>query len=66
MKPDITDNNNIEKRQIGKTADHTSQPDKVLFFANPHFLFLTANALCTHWQAARTRPQTKACQRVQP
>jgi hypothetical protein len=26
-------------RPIGMTADHTSRPDKVLFFADPHFLF---------------------------
>jgi hypothetical protein len=28
-----------KERQIGMTADLTSRPDKVLFFADPHFLF---------------------------
>lgn len=52
-------------RQFGMTADHTSRPDKVLFFADPHFLFLRADPHCTHWQVARADPQTKTCQRVQ-
>jgi hypothetical protein len=29
-----------EDNQIGLTTDQTSQSDKVLFFADPHFLFL--------------------------
>ena len=28
-----------EENQIGLTADHTNRPDKVLFFADPHFVF---------------------------
>ena len=39
MKIDKTTYKDREKRQIGMTADHTSRPDKVLFFADPHFLF---------------------------
>ncbi len=54
-----------KERQIGMTADHTSRPDKVLFFANPHFLFLRADPHCTHWQAPRADTQTKGCQKVQ-
>jgi hypothetical protein len=29
-------------RPIGMTADHTSRPDKVLFFADTHFLFFNS------------------------
>lgn len=32
-----------EMRQIGMTADHTSQPDKVLFFTDTHFLFFKSH-----------------------
>ena len=39
MKHNRTKYNDRENRQIGMTADHTSLPDKVLFFADPHFLF---------------------------
>jgi len=39
MKHDISTYRDRENRQIGMTADHTSRPDKVLFFADPHFLF---------------------------
>ena len=28
-----------KENQIRLTANHTSRPDKVLFFADPHFLF---------------------------
>jgi len=40
MKIDKTTYNDRKERQIEITADHTSRPDKVLFFADPHFLFL--------------------------
>jgi len=40
MKIDKTTYKDKEENQIGLTADHTSRPDKVLFFAYPHFLFL--------------------------
>lgn len=56
MKIDKTTYKDKEENQIGMTADHTSRPDKVLFFANSH---------CTHWQVAPADPQTKTCQRVQ-
>jgi hypothetical protein len=39
MKIDKTTYKDKKERQFGMTADHTSQPDKVLFFAVPHFLF---------------------------
>ena len=39
MKIDKTTYRDKEENQIGLTADHTSLPDKVLFFADPHFLF---------------------------
>jgi hypothetical protein len=65
MKIDKTTFKDKEKRQIEMTADHTSRPDKVLFFDDTHFLFLRADPHCTHWQVAQTDPQTKTCQRVQ-
>ena len=37
MKIDKTTYKDKEENQIGLTADHTSRPDKVLFFADPHF-----------------------------
>ena len=39
MKIDKTTYKDRKETQIGMTADLTSQPDKVLFFADPHFLF---------------------------
>lgn len=39
MQIDKTTYNDRKERQIGMTADHTSRPVKVLFFADPHFLF---------------------------
>ncbi len=39
MKIDETTYKDRNERLIGMTANHTSQPDKVLFFADPHFLF---------------------------
>ena len=60
MKIDKTTYIDKVENQIGLTADHTSRPDKVLFFADPR-----ASAHCTHWQVARADTQTKTCQRVQ-
>ena len=57
MKPDMTANNNKAKRQIGLTSDHNSQPDKVLFFANPHFLFFKSRPTL-HTLASHTNPPT--------
>jgi hypothetical protein len=42
MKIDKTTYKDKEENQIGMTADHTSRPDKVLFFADPHFLFFAS------------------------
>ncbi|MEI6697252.1 MAG: hypothetical protein WCO13_14455 [Bacteroidota bacterium] len=39
MKHDSKTHIDGQERLIGMTADHTSRPDKVLFFADPHFLF---------------------------
>ena len=39
MKIDKTTYKDKGENQIGMTADHTNRPDKVLFFADPHFLF---------------------------
>lgn len=39
MKIDKTTYKDRKERQIGMTADHTSRPYKVLFFADPLFLF---------------------------
>jgi hypothetical protein len=40
MKLDIDNYNDSQNRLIGMTIDHTSRPDKVLFFADSHFWFL--------------------------
>ena len=40
MKIDKTTYIDRKERKIGMTAEHTSRPDKILFFADPHFLFL--------------------------
>jgi hypothetical protein len=39
MKIDKTTYKYKEENQNGMTADHTNKPDKVIFFADPHFLF---------------------------
>ena len=65
MKTDNATYKDRKERPIGMTADHASRPDKVLFFADTHFLFLRADPHCTHCQAAHADTQTKACQRVQ-
>lgn len=39
MKIDKTTYLGRKENQFGMTADHTSRPDEVLFFADPHFLF---------------------------
>jgi hypothetical protein len=65
MKIDKTTYKDRKERQIAMTADHTSRPDKVLFFATHIFCFLRADPHCTHCQAAWADTQTKACQRVQ-
>lgn len=57
MKIDKTTYKDNEENQIGLTADHTSQPDKVLFFADPHFLFFKSRPTL-HTLASRTRRNT--------
>ena len=57
MKHDISTYRDRENRQIGMTADHTSRPDKVLFFADPHFLFLKSRPTL-HTLASRTSRPT--------
>ena len=42
MKIDKTTYKDKEENQIGLAADHTSRPDKVLFFADPNFLFFAS------------------------
>ena len=52
MKIDKTTYKDKEENQNGMTAYHTSRPDKVLFFADPHFLFFksrpTLHTLASH------------------
>ena len=53
MKIDKTTYKDKEENQNGMTADHTSRPDKVLFFADPHFLFFKSRPTL-HTLASRT------------
>ena len=48
MKIDKTTYKDRKERPSGMTADHASRPDKVLFFANPHFLFLKSITQMAH------------------
>ncbi len=57
MKIDKTTYKDSKERQIGMTADHTSRPDKVLFFADPHFLFFKSRPTL-HTLASRTSRHT--------
>ena len=57
MKIDKTTYKDKEENQIVLTADHTSQPDKVLFFADPHFLFFKSRPTL-HTLASRTSRHT--------
>jgi len=57
MKIDKTTYKDREKRQIGMTADHTSRPDKVLFFADRTFFKTIADPHCTHCQS----PASQRC-----
>jgi len=43
MKIDKTTYKDKEENQNGMTADHTIRPDKVLFFADPHFFKILAS-----------------------
>jgi hypothetical protein len=53
MRIDKTTYKNRVKTENGMTADLTSQPDKVLFFADPHFLFFMSLPTL-HTLASRT------------
>jgi hypothetical protein len=48
MKIDKTTYKDRKDRQFGMIADHTSRPDKVLFFAVPHFLFFKSDTQMAH------------------
>jgi hypothetical protein len=48
MKIDKTTYKDKKEIQIGMTANHTSRPDKVLFFADPHFLFFNPDPQIAH------------------
>lgn len=57
MKIDNTTYREKEENQIGLTTDHTSRLDKVLFFADPHFLFFKSRPTL-HTLASRTSRHT--------
>jgi len=57
MKIDNTTYKDRKETQSGMIADHTSRPDKVLFFADPHFLFFK-NLPTLHTLASRTSRHT--------
>jgi len=60
MKHDSKTHIDKQEIQIGMTANHTNRPDKILFFADPHFLFLKSH-LTLHTLASRTcRPTNQS------
>ena len=70
MKHDSKTFKDRKERLIGMTANHNSLPDKVLFFADPHFLFFNffANPHCTHlplpaYAPANPKAKSKECNR---
>jgi len=58
MKIDKTTYKDKEENQIGLTADHTSRPDKVLFLADTHFLFLKSDTQMAHCLLPDTQAST--------
>jgi hypothetical protein len=58
MKIDKRKYKDRKERQIGLTADRTSQTDKVLFFADPHFLFSRADPQFAHCLLPDTQAHT--------
>jgi len=50
MKINSTKDKDRNEKLIGMTADYTSQTEKVLFFADPYFLFCqrTLHTLASH------------------
>ena len=65
MSLDIETETKLQTKNFSMNPDHASRHKEVLFFADAHFLFLTAYAHCTHCQSPRAYAQTKDCQRVQ-
>lgn len=60
MKQDMTTCKERENIQIGMTADHTSRPDKVLFFADPHFLFFKSRPTLHTLASPTSRPSNRS------
>ena len=58
MKIDKTTYKDRKERPIEMTANHTSRPDKVLFFADPHFLFFKSRPTL-HTLPSRSKQQHK-------
>jgi hypothetical protein len=48
MEIDKTTYKDRKENQTGMTADHTSRPDKVLFFSDTHFLFFKSRPHIAH------------------
>ncbi|HOK39345.1 MAG TPA: hypothetical protein PLC87_11840, partial [Bacteroidales bacterium] len=48
-----------KERKIGMTADHTNLPDKVLFFADPHFLFFKRRPTLHTLASCTSRPSNQ-------
>lgn len=57
MKIDKTTYTDRKENQTGMPADHTSRPDKVLFFSDTHFLFFKSRPTL-HTLASRTSRHT--------
>ena len=55
MKIDKTTYKDRKDRQFGMIADHTSRPDKVLFFTDPLFLFLETTTKMAHYLLPNTQ-----------
>lgn len=56
MKIDNTTYKDKKEIQIRMTANHTSRPDKVLFFADPHFLFFKRRPTLHTFASRTSRP----------
>ena len=66
MKIDRTTYKDRKENQTGMTADLTSRPDKVLFFADTHFLFFKSRpTLHTLAKPHKLTLKPKLNQRVQ-
>ncbi|OFX32220.1 MAG: hypothetical protein A2X08_08320 [Bacteroidetes bacterium GWA2_32_17] len=49
-----------EEELIGMTADHTSQPNKVLFFTDSHFLFFNCRTTLHTLLSPTKRPSNQS------